>query len=556
MNPSCCQQVSQRSAETSTSDCMQKVPSSHKKTWWKKTIVRRSTSSIESEFDVVTCRSAFLRRHASDNKCALGIALFHRKELIAGELLGKGGFSFVYEITAIRLCPEVSSRCSPEEQRLRENFAATSGGDDFGPPPYCIKHLQESLMQRPKDFQCAASDLAVEAAFMSSLEHENILSVRGLPVDGRKAWDDGQHDGFFIVMDRLSSTLDKCIQDWKRSVAPSIEQRTEFAKQLAAALKYLHLNRVIFRDLKPANIGFTASSQVKLFDFGLCREVPQRRTRHGVYNMSGVGTRRYMAPEIITQARYNLKADVYGWSMVFWEMLSLTKPYAPYSTTEHRREVCLSGERPEQLVYVPTWIQNLLQMSWEQDVECRLTMNEVYRFLAAGTFIDKTSMTNDRNFSAHNPKPPKKDIEMPDSPTGVQDFFSVSAATAMSRSRSVDTRSLQHCPELFAVSCHETALKTADVLKLPGQVVRVVSSMTTQSQNSRSVDRFQALYNGDFPPPVRRKVPAFLIIPEEIVRTMELTWTDEVLADIDSLDSFAEHMANDNESAEIWTRER
>jgi serine/threonine protein kinase len=244
---------------------MRKVSSkkqNSRKLWWQKSVVRRSMSSIEPDFEEVSSRSPFLQKHAHDDKCRKGIALFHRSEIQTGELLGKGGFSHVFEITAFQLESEISGRCTPQEQELRERYARTVFENDCY--RYCIKHLQERLIQSPKDFQCAASDLAVEAAFMSALSHENILSIRGLPVDGLNAWEGGQHDGYFIIMDRLFGTLDKRIQEWQTIRPPSIQERTEYAFQLASALKFLHENRIVFRDLKPHNIGFTAENKIKL----------------------------------------------------------------------------------------------------------------------------------------------------------------------------------------------------------------------------------------------------------------------------------------------------
>lgn len=51
--------------------------------------------------------------------------------------------------------------------------------------------------------------------------------------------------------------------------------------------------RILDRDLKPSNIGFTNSGEVKLFDFGLAREVRDLRRRLTGYT----GSARYMAPE-------------------------------------------------------------------------------------------------------------------------------------------------------------------------------------------------------------------------------------------------------------------
>lgn len=47
------------------------------------------------------------------------------------------------------------------------------------------------------------------------------------------------------------------------------------------------------------------------------------------FKMSGAGSPRYMAPEVFgSEPTYNLKADVYTFCVVLWEVLALEKPYA------------------------------------------------------------------------------------------------------------------------------------------------------------------------------------------------------------------------------------
>lgn len=432
-------------------------------------------SSIEPDFEYVASMSPFLRSHAGDDNCSKGIALFHRCEIIIGERLGTGGFSEVFEITAFELSNAVSAQCTPQEQTLRERYVANVLGND-GFSRFCIKQLQERMIQSPKDFQCAASDLAVEAAFMSALDHDNILSLRGLPTNGLKAWEDGQHDSYFIIVDRLHETLEGRIQDWQSSKAPSVTERAEFALQLATALRYLHANRIVFRDLKPQNIGFTADNQVKLFDFGLCRELPHGvHSSSEVYEMSGVGTTRYMAPEVINDAKYNLKTDVYGWSMIFWEVLSLSKPYAPYSSDDHRREVCRKGERPSLLLQWPPWIHNLLRLSWEEDVESRLTMNDVCNYLQAALTAEKENLSNNELRFTNHDNVSSKNFAMPNSPTAIADF-----------------------PEPMVLA--------------------------TTSIDAESIDHFSDLYEyEDAPPPAPRRMPAYLTLPEIVVRNIALS---------------------------------
>ena len=105
-------------------------------------------------------------------------------------------------------------------------------------------------------------------------------------------------------------------------------------------------------DLKPQNLGFRERDVIQLFDFGLCRELPNASHREKeledeeTFQMSGVGTQRYMASEILTTRRYNLKADVYSWSMVVFEMMTWKKPFAEFTTQEHKFNVAYYGERP------------------------------------------------------------------------------------------------------------------------------------------------------------------------------------------------------------------
>ncbi len=102
------------------------------------------------------------------------------------------------------------------------------------------------------------------------------------------------------------------------------------ALQIAAGLKYLHSHNIIFRDLKPANIGFDVRGDVKIFDFGLARIMPDDGCPYtDRFLMSGAGSPRYMSPECLTLGEsYNMKADIYSFAIILWEMLSASRPYA------------------------------------------------------------------------------------------------------------------------------------------------------------------------------------------------------------------------------------
>ena len=155
-------------------------------------------------------------------------------------------------------------------------------------------------------------------------------------------------------------------------------QRLEIAKSIASALTYLHEDcRIIYRDVKPDNIGFLRRHHLlcscgyrvnnnrdgcscfeeitKLFDFGLAKELkPKYRKSHpaypdlDTYKLTGcTGSRRYMAPEVCFSDPYNEKADVYSYGMLLYQMASLVTPFDGFSMGKHERYVLREGHRPD-----------------------------------------------------------------------------------------------------------------------------------------------------------------------------------------------------------------
>lgn len=469
-------QQRQQSQTTSSRDTAAAVSRAE---WLKRSIVRRTIRFVENDLEHVIAQSPFLAANSANNpqNDTSAVAVFQRSEIKTGELQGKGGFSVVYEITGFDFCPNVDRQLSPEQREARELLQQSCIDPSTGKGRYAIKFLQEKLLpfrsktkiplrvDAAKDFSFAASDLAVETKFLTALNHDNILSIRGTPLDGIHALRDGRHDGYFIITDRLVDTLDQRIKTWnqRKKMAELEEQaeeeqqfllceKMEYALQLAKALEYLHDRRIVFRDLKPQNIGFSASGHLQLFDFGLCREVPASATAApdshltDLYEMSGVGTRRYMAVEIVNTHRYNVKADVYGWSMVVWELLIGSKPFPLYSVEDHRIMVCQGGERPplpsttitsnsNGNTMWPEAVRTLLKQSWTESVRDRLTIYEVCDSLRSILFTMTTELQQQQqqeqrrilpNLSIEEPTPVREiralhKEESPQSPTGVMD---------------------------------------------------------------------------------------------------------------------------------------
>lgn len=353
--------------------------------WLQRSMATRTVSYVESEVEQLTATCRFLK-NSTDSCGESSIANFRRNEIDVGAPIGHGGFSEVRRITRLDLT--VLQQHDIEENPHRSQLAA-SAVDEFGECRYVIKHLKQDMLMNRSKFNQAAADLVLEAKFLEALDHPNIIKIRGIPSSGTNAFGDGKHDGFFIILDHLDDTLSHRIQQW-RAEPPckgskgiqNYAEKLKFAVQIASAIEYLHDQDMMYRDLKPDNVGFKCND-IQLFDFGLCRELPEETPdQEQLFRMSGgVGTRRYMAPEIVNGSRYNLKADVYSFAMVLYEMLSLERPSDIYNKEILDLLVCKDGqERPQQQRIAPEWpaeIQELLESAWSHDPTQRPCMKQI-----------------------------------------------------------------------------------------------------------------------------------------------------------------------------------
>jgi DNA-binding response OmpR family regulator len=107
----------------------------------------------------------------------------------------------------------------------------------------------------------------------------------------------------------------------------------QIVRPVCAALAEAHSSDIIHRDIKPANIFLHKTKRgevVKVLDFGIAKFVGDAK---GVRPTRGaMGTLSYAAPERLTGAEVDSRADVYSLGMVIYEMLSGAPPF---DTLEH-----------------------------------------------------------------------------------------------------------------------------------------------------------------------------------------------------------------------------
>lgn len=368
-------------------------------------------------------KASDLARRSSDDFCETyghseldSIPPFQRSEIILGRRVGAGSFSSVYDIQDFNLCPNQPDKYTDEQAMKRE---ATAKSVMYG-VKYVMKCLKDKLEESDDEdlFHCAAQDIAFEAEMLAALSHPNIIKLHSV-VDGRhNAFLDGA-SSFFVILERLESTLADKIEGWsKKSFNPSrsfkslrrssfisravdkveadktdatsvdegrsLGSRLRVAASLASAIDYLHSQGVIYRDIKTDNVGFDRNGNLKLFDFGMARFMPP----HGdacedVFEMTGLGTPRYSAPELLFRQPYNLKADVYSFSVVLWEIMSLKKPYAKYKQSKDL-ERAFARVDFKTLVINQRWpkpIQDIIKRGLSRDLWIRPVMSDICQVL-------------------------------------------------------------------------------------------------------------------------------------------------------------------------------
>ena len=103
------------------------------------------------------------------------------------------------------------------------------------------------------------------------------------------------------------------------------EIRMKLIYDCAKKIQYLHSNGILHRDIKPDNfLVFNIVSiehsiiNCKLTDFGSSRNINMLMTN--ITFTKGVGTPKYMAPEILNRQHYKRPADIYSFSITMLEI--------------------------------------------------------------------------------------------------------------------------------------------------------------------------------------------------------------------------------------------
>ncbi|RVD92272.1 Serine threonine kinase [Tubulinosema ratisbonensis] len=146
-------------------------------------------------------------------------------------------------------------------------------------------------------------------------------------------------------------------------------QNKIWSAQILLGIEHLHKMNIVYRDLKLDNVMLTKEGNVKIADFGLCKE----KINYDTITYTYCGTLDTIAPEVILQKGYTKDCDWWSFGVVIYE---LYESYPPFF-----------GDTPGELTYsilkneisfqnTPTDAQDLILKLLEKDPKKRLGSGE------------------------------------------------------------------------------------------------------------------------------------------------------------------------------------
>ena len=139
-----------------------------------------------------------------------------------------------------------------------------------------------------------------EVVYQSHCVHSNIVPIYLCDLFVENPW---------FIMDKAECDLEHEITNNLLTT----DQKISIVKMVLDGVAYIHAKGYLHRDIKPFNVLRFSDGTYKVSDFGLVKDTnPEGDTTKLTEIGTRMGSTRYMAPEILYNAEYSVKTDVYA----------------------------------------------------------------------------------------------------------------------------------------------------------------------------------------------------------------------------------------------------
>jgi eukaryotic-like serine/threonine-protein kinase len=229
-----------------------------------------------------------------------------------------------------------------------------------------------------------------EAEVLMRLNHPNIVKVFEHSNEGTT---------HYIAMELIEGeSLENLIETRRLT----LEHGVQIMALTADALRYIHKQGIIHRDIKPGNIMVSKnalradnpsgieSGSVKLMDFGIAAgKVLTRLTMTG----ARVGTPVYMSPEQARGNKIDHRTDIYSLGLVFYEMVTGQTAFKGGYEAVVQAQIFQTPTPPrQQNLDVPQRVNDLIMRMVEKDPDKRPSLTEVIELLEDGVLDQETKL--------------------------------------------------------------------------------------------------------------------------------------------------------------------
>jgi serine/threonine-protein kinase len=145
---------------------------------------------------------------------------------------------------------------------------------------------------------------------------------------------------------------------------------------MALGLSHVHQSGYMHLDFKPENILVSRNGRVRLIDFDLAQQIPEKPLKMSKYP----GTPGYMAPEQLQRTAFDARADIFAYGVSAYELLTNHKPFPGDTPAEIlAAQLDSAGPRPPRELNpdIPPALENVVLKCIARDPDQRYPLSGV-----------------------------------------------------------------------------------------------------------------------------------------------------------------------------------